>query len=181
MDAFRYYGTPHFKRWSGVPASSPASTQGEGGIALRKGTTPPPLSPLMIQKAFAVASASEAAGPVASNNLRLRIGFAGDNVWRMLMGEGAVTRARETWGRGLNDDVWRVLLGEGLLATSLSFSELSRLNHSSRRLHDAAWRASWRGRKEMRQRGARAQFAAHDHPREGGAREGARAAADRAG
>ena len=83
----------------------------------------------------------------------------------------------------MNDDVWRVLLGEGLLATSLSFSELtrlSRLNHSSRRLHDAAW-ASWRGRKEMRQRGARAQFAAHDHPREGGAREGARAAADRAG
>ena len=36
---------------------------------------------------------------------------------------------------------------EGLLATSLSFGELTRLgrlNCSCRRLHDAAWRAMWR-------------------------------------
>ena len=46
----------------------------------------------------------------------------------------------------MSDDVWRVVLGEGLLATSLSFSELNRLgmlNRSSRRLHEAAWRAIW--------------------------------------
>jgi hypothetical protein len=45
------------------------------------------------------------------------------------------------------DDVWRVLLGEGLLATLLSFSDLTRLgilNRSSKRLHDAAWRTIWR-------------------------------------
>jgi hypothetical protein len=135
----------------------------------------------MFQKAFAVASASEAAGPVASDNLRLRSGFAGDNEWRVLLGEGAVTRAREKRWRGMGDDGWQVLLGEGLLATSLSFSELtrlSRLNRSSRRLHDAAWRAS---KRERRQRGARAHSAARDHPREGGTREGARAADDRAG
>lgn len=29
--------------------------------------------------------------------------------------------------RGMGDDMWRVLLGEGLLATLLSFSELTRL------------------------------------------------------
>jgi hypothetical protein len=78
----------------------------------------------MFQKVLAVASASEAPGPVAGNNLRLRGGFAGD-------------------------DLWRVILGEGLLATSLSFSELTRLgrlNRSSRRLHEAAWRAIWRTR-----------------------------------
>ena len=47
------------------------------------------------------------------------------------------------------DEVWRVLLGEGMLATLLSFGELTRLprlNRSSRRLHDAAWRAIWRAR-----------------------------------
>ena len=47
------------------------------------------------------------------------------------------------------DDVWRVILGEGMLATLLSFGELTRLarlNHSSRCLHDAAWRALWRAR-----------------------------------
>ena len=79
----------------------------------------------MSQKVLAVPSvpsASGAPGPVASNGLRLRGGSAGD-------------------------DVWRVLLGEGLLATSLSFGELTRLgrlNRSCRRLHDAAWRAIWR-------------------------------------
>ena len=41
------------------------------------------------------------------------------------------------------DDVWRVLLGEGLLATWLSFSNVCRLNRSCRRLHDTAWRAIW--------------------------------------
>ena len=79
----------------------------------------------MSQKVLAVPSvpsASGAPGPVASNGLRLRGGSAGD-------------------------DVWRVLLGEVLLATSLSFGELTRLgrlNRSCRRLHDAAWRAIWR-------------------------------------
>jgi hypothetical protein len=75
----------------------------------------------MSQKVYAVASASEAACPVASNNLRLRGGIEGD-------------------------DVWRLLLGECLLAASLSFVELtrlSRLNRSSLRLHDSAWRAIW--------------------------------------
>ena len=46
----------------------------------------------------------------------------------------------------MGDDVWRGLLGEGMLATLLSFGELTRLarlNRSSRRLHDAAWRAIW--------------------------------------
>ncbi len=49
----------------------------------------------------------------------------------------------------MGDEVWRVLLGEGMLATCLSFGELTRLarlNRSSRRLHDAAWRAIWRAR-----------------------------------
>ena len=49
----------------------------------------------------------------------------------------------------MDDQVWRVLLGEGMLATCLSFGELTRLarlNRSSRRLHDAAWRAIWRAR-----------------------------------
>ena len=49
----------------------------------------------------------------------------------------------------MGDDVWRGLLGEGMLATLLSFGELTRLarlNRSSRRLHDAAWRAIWRAR-----------------------------------
>jgi len=49
----------------------------------------------------------------------------------------------------MDDEVWRVLLGEGMLATLLSFGELTRLarlNRSSRRLHDAAWRAIWRAR-----------------------------------
>ena len=85
---------------------------------------PGPLPAPMFQKVLALASASEAPGPVSSNNLRLCGGFAGD-------------------------DVWRVILGEGLLATSLSFSELTRLgrlNRSSRRLHDATWRAIWRAR-----------------------------------
>jgi hypothetical protein len=80
----------------------------------------------MFQKDFAVASTFEAPGPVASNNLRLRCGFAGDDVRRALL-----------------------LLGEGLLATFLSFSELTRLgrlNHSFQRLHDASWRAIWRAR-----------------------------------
>ena len=75
----------------------------------------------MFQKVFAVASAP---GPVASINLRSRCGFAGD-------------------------DVWLALLGEGLLATLLSFGELSRLgrlNRRFRRLHNAAWRATWRDR-----------------------------------
>ena len=42
-----------------------------------------------------------------------------------------------------------MILGEGMLATLLSFGELTRLarlNRSSRRLHDAAWRAIWRAR-----------------------------------
>ena len=49
----------------------------------------------------------------------------------------------------MGDEVWQVLLGEGMLATCLSFGELTRLarlNRSSRRLHDAAWRAIWRAR-----------------------------------
>ena len=57
------------------------------------------------------------------------------------------------WSRKIDskmgDQVWRVLLGEGMLATCLSFGELTRLarlNRSSRRLHDAAWRAIWRAR-----------------------------------
>ena len=65
-------------------------------------------------------------GPVASNNLRLRGGFEGD-------------------------DVWRLLLGEGLLETSLSFGELARLgrlNRSSLRLHNAAWCAIWCARSQ---------------------------------
>jgi hypothetical protein len=44
---------------------------------------------------------------------------------------------------------WRVLLGEGLLATWLSFSELTRvgrLNRSYQRQHNNAWRAIWRDR-----------------------------------
>jgi hypothetical protein len=44
-------------------------------------------------------------------------------------------------------DVWRVLMGGGVMTTWLSFSDLtrlSRLNRSSRCLHEAAWRAIWR-------------------------------------
>ena len=71
----------------------------------------------MFQKVLAVASASEVPGPVAGNNLRLRGGFAGD-------------------------DLWRVILGEGLLAISLNFgrpnrrelTDLIRLNRSRQHL-----------------------------------------------
>ena len=48
------------------------------------------------------------------------------------------------------EDVLRVLLGEGLLATLLSFGELTRLgglNRRFRRLHDVVWRATWRDRR----------------------------------
>jgi ankyrin repeat protein len=58
----------------------------------------------MSQKVLAVPSASGAPGPVAINDLRLRGGFAGDDVWRVLLE-----------------------LGEGLFATSLSFCDLTRL------------------------------------------------------
>jgi hypothetical protein len=92
---------------------------------------------------------------------------------------------------GFGDDVWRVLLGEGLLATSLSFGELTRLgrlNRSCRRLHDAAWSAIWcvfvyvcvcvnalvlTLEQDLRRRRARANFAARRHKREGAARDGA--------
>jgi hypothetical protein len=118
--------------------------------------------PQMFQKDFAVASTSEAPGPVASNNLRLRCGFAGNDVWRALL-----------------------LLGEGLLATLLSFSELtrlSRLNHSFQRLHDASWRAIWRERsKNCGGEELSLIFASQRDAWEGGAREGARAADGRAG
>jgi DNA-binding LacI/PurR family transcriptional regulator len=75
----------------------------------------------MFQRVFAVASAYD---PVASNNLRSRCGFAGD-------------------------DVWLALLGEGMLATLLSFGELNRLGRLNRRfrcLHEGAWPAIWRAR-----------------------------------
>jgi hypothetical protein len=77
------------------------------------------------------------------------------------------------------DDVLRVLLGEGLLATLLSFGELTRLgglNRRFRRNREACDLA--RPQHDLRQRGARAHAAASSHAREGGAREGARAADD---
>ena len=76
----------------------------------------PTVAPIAV---FAVASAY---GPVASNNLRSRCGFAGD-------------------------DVWLALLGEGMLASLLSFGELNRLGRLNRRflrLHECAWPAIWR-------------------------------------
>ena len=104
----------------------------------------------MSQKVLAVPSASGAPGPVASNGLCLRGGSAGD-------------------------DVWRVLLGEGLLATSLSFGELTRLgrlNRSCRRTPRGAQSGAQSGavllQQDLRRRRARAHFAACDHPREGG-------------